>query len=1052
MKPLRITLSAFGPYASETVISFEAVQSGLFLIAGETGSGKTILFDALMFALFDDTSGTSRGNSSLRSDFAGPETETFVELTFELRSLLYTVRRSPRYSRPKRSGTGMTEQNPAVSLTLPDGRILSAKSEVDQKIRELIGLDKEQFRQVVMIAQGAFFDLIETSSKDRAAIYRKLFNTTPYRAMQDHLADLYRKAREQSRIHSSRLMLDLRRFPLPDWAGDLEEGREKLLDQDAIWPLEAFIPKLQDLVDSLEKEGRGADGRLAASRLRLKEAEASLVSLQKGNRLLDQLDRALEEEKKLLEGQPLYLEKAGRLESAQEAMRKVTLPFQNRGAARERLKAARASRQDADRALGEALAAQKEADSLLEEAAASQEILEALPARLASLKKEQEDTRLRAQLESSLKEEEERASALAAGLEKLAGQAQELEEARAKRTEALELLSDAQERLGQAENQVKEAGETVRQVEDLAAAAGRLLEEGSRLEGERALLEENLTSWQKLDGQAKEASELLFRERAGLLAQELEEGQACPVCGSVEHPQKAVRSPEAPTKEAVDQLMQEAEASRQALEEESRRLAVCRKGLDLESREAGQAAGRYLDDLSAVKAWDRDFMEVLASRLSVRLEEAILQEIHAKELAAGEAERLALRKQLLLQEEADLKKSQDLLGQREDLDRQKAARREAIALIRGQLTGLGPAAHDRDEQALDRELEEANLLHQTLKQALDLARTRDREASQALAAAKARQSSLDSQILTLEEELSAFEEALTCALAQASLASEDHYLAVLISEEERAELTEWIRIQGQAREANKAEIFRLRQECQGLVRGDEEDLEAAIGELAGQAVRDEEEAREGVTRYEIARKALEAIRGSLALAIQSADEEDSLKDLSDLASGQHREADQITFETYIQTWYFAQVIRQANQRLTQMTGGRYRLRRTQEARSRQARTGLDLSVEDLWNAKDRPVSSLSGGEKFQTVLSLALGLSDVVMAQAGGVEINSLFIDEGFGSLDDQSLEEAMGVLQDLAADNRMIGLISHLPLLKQAIDRKLLAKKGAGGSSIGWI
>ena len=205
------------------------------------------------------------------------------------------------------------------------------------------------------------------------------------------------------------------------------------------------------------------------------------------------------------------------------------------------------------------------------------------------------------------------------------------------------------------------------------------------------------------------------------------------------------------------------------------------------------------------------------------------------------------------------------------------------------------------------------------------------------------------------------------------------------------------------------------------------------------------------TSLAVSRRSVLAVKQSYKLATRARDQEEMLKDLSELASGQHREAEQISFETYVQTWYFAQVIGRANQRLTQMTGGRYYLRWSEEALDRRSRSGLDLAVEELWSAKRRPVSSLSGGEKFQTGLSLALGLSDVVMAHAGGVEIDSLFIDEGFGSLDEDSLQEAMGVLQGLAMDNRMIGVISHLALLRQVIDKQLMARKGENGSTIAW-
>ncbi len=289
------------------------------------------------------------------------------------------------------------------------------------------------------------------------------------------------------------------------------------------------------------------------------------------------------------------------------------------------------------------------------------------------------------------------------------------------------------------------------------------------------------------------------------------------------------------------------------------------------------------------------------------------------------------------------------------------------------------------------------------------------------------------------------------ALRQSDFESEADYLDKLLEEETREQLQKEVEAGKLAREGNRRDLVRLREQSEGLVRRDEQEEARKIERLEGMQAEGDEKVRGLETSLEMARGSCRAVSRSFTLTSQAYEEEKLLKELADLASGKSSQADQINFESYVQTCYFSQVIEQANHRLKQMTGGRYSLRRTEEAQSRQARTGLDLSVVDIWNAKVRSVNSLSGGEKFQTVLSLALGLSDVVMAQAGGVEINSLFIDEGFGSLDENSLQEAIKVLQNLAEDKRMIGVISHLALLGQAIDKRLVAQKGDSGSSISW-
>ena len=339
MKPVSVTVSAFGPYARETHVSFEDVSQGLFLISGETGSGKTMIFDAIMFALYDDTSGQSRGSHSLRSDFADPDTETYVDLVFTLRSQNYRIRRSPRYRRPKKSGEGMTEQAPSAELWLPDGRVLAAKSQVDQKIQELIGLDKEQFRQVVMIAQGAFFELVETSSRDRSAIYRKLFNTSPYRQLQDGIADRYKEAKDTSKASANRLLVDLSRLVFPDGEVALRTKRDAVVTSKNIWEVELLIPELDLMQTSLSKKLDLAREELEAGRAGLKQLQTALEQIRKDNEKLNLLAVALEVKKKLDREEADYLAKKARLEAADKAMTFVQLPFESREDSRKRLEA-----------------------------------------------------------------------------------------------------------------------------------------------------------------------------------------------------------------------------------------------------------------------------------------------------------------------------------------------------------------------------------------------------------------------------------------------------------------------------------------------------------------------------------------------------------------------------------------------------------------------------------------------------------------------------------------------------------------------------------------
>ncbi|HQB81531.1 MAG TPA: SMC family ATPase [Bacillota bacterium] len=1051
MKPVRMTLSAFGPYARETSISFEDVSQGIFLISGETGSGKTIIFDALMYALYDDTSGESRGNHSLRSDFAAPETETFVELVFSLHSQEYRIRRSPRYLRPKKSGRGETEQAPAVELSLPDGQVLTSKTQADQKIRELIGLDKDQFRQVVMIAQGAFFELIERSSNERAAIYRKLFDTLPYREMQEGLGSLYKEARDKSKLLTNRLFVDLARFDIPPGEEELKNRRDAIVAGEERWAVEKLMAGLDRLVSGLKERADQSEEELESGRSRLRKARESLAKLQSDNERIDQFEAALRTEKQLASEEKSYLEKVARLEQDRRASSMVLVPFGKREDAEARILSAGRQLSEAKINLDKAEAERSAAVLAIEAAKENSHRLESLPAEIGALEKEDKTLLKLQSLESTQKKIDEKIGRASSELDQLSGQHHDLLSAIRQDERELENLADVDRKLGQSEQQLDKISKAMARAMEIRAGLSQTLLDLEVLQGERQVLERLIPEWKADDARAREASAQLFLEQAGLLALELEEGKPCPVCGSTDHPQKAAVSLTAPSKEEVDRLAEKADKSRSLAEARSGDIRGLTERIDVALR---------LHKKEMESLLDRKIPSLPDPVKQAGLLEEELEHFYAKgrkELAVQEAghraekARAERRDHLKAKGKTDHQLLADLEQQKKESEQNLAQIREEAARLRGEAASLREGLLGLDRAAVREKLKECRASYERLKKKSDQALQSDRETMSALTAAQTQVSSLQSQLLVLEEEKAVLEKNLIKALEKAAIPSEEAYKRMLLNDRDRRMLQEEVEAGKAARLANESDLERLRKETAGLSRRDEQQESDLLERLETEQKQRENDLSSAKTRFEIACTSLQAIKQSFSRTAQAAEEESLLKDLSDLASGQYREADQISFETYVQTWYFARVIRHANMRLSQMTGGRYILRRTEEAKDRRSRTGLDLSVEDLWNAKIRSTSSLSGGEKFQVVLSLALGLSDVVMAHAGGVEIDSLFIDEGFGSLDENSLQEAMGVLQGLAEDNRMIGLISHLSLLHQAVDRRLVAKKGENGSSIAW-
>ncbi|NLB27452.1 MAG: hypothetical protein GX819_00685 [Clostridiaceae bacterium] len=830
----------------------------------------------------------------------------------------------------------------------------------------------------------------------------------------------------------------------------MESRRDTIVTAKNSWDVEALIPGLALLVTALEERSAQAEKELESGRAKVKQAQTLLEKIRSDNQRFDQFEMALLDKEELDAGEETYLEQVSRLNAAERASRLVSIPYGKREDARKRLESVCQELSQAETKLEEAEENRKSALLIIQAAEKNRDQLESLPARITALKQEVDKLLKLEKLESALQTADEEIGEASSELDQLAKRQNALEAVIKRDAEEYKKLADVDRKLGHCEKRVDETRREINKAREIRSGLARMVSDLAALQNERQELEGLMSAWEEDDAKAKEAAAKLYLESAGILARDLEEGQACPVCGSEHHPAKAALSAGAPSKEEVELLSKQAEKSRPRTEEKSGDIRGMAERIKERARQLEAEAGFLLGTgLTASSLEDQ------ADQLEQSL--SLFGETKAAELLAREEElkieeaRRDRRGQLEEKKKADEGSLEKLILEKEQKDLLIAKKREEAAGMRGEAASLHEGRTGMDQRAVADKLREYRALHGQLKAESDRAQEGDRETLASLAAAKTHLSSLESQEARLEAEVSALENDLVNALEEASFQSEEEYRKMLLSEADRLLLQKELEAGKAARDANKRDLDRLRAETAGLVRRDEKEESDLLAKLEAEQKQRELDLTSVKTKLEIAQGSVRSIQESFTLMKEASQEEEILKDLSDLASGQHREADQISFETYVQTWYFARVIRHANQRLTQMTGGRYILRRSEEARDRRARTGLDLSVEDLWNARTRPVSSLSGGEKFQVVLSLALGLSDVVMAHAGGVEIDSLFIDEGFGSLDENSLQEAMGLLQGLAEDNRMIGVISHLSMLRQAIDQKLVAKKGENGSSIAW-
>ncbi len=930
MRPLRLTLSAFGPYAAETTLDLEKLgKGGLYLITGDTGAGKTTLFDAITYALYDHSSSGIREGSMLRCKYADDKTPTFVELEFEVHGVRYTVRRNPEYQRPKARGEGMTTEKADATLTYPDDRppVTKAK-DVTAAVQEIIGLDYNQFSQIVLIAQGQFTKLLNASTEERSRIFRKLFRTQRYAQLQDRLQA------EASALNQQRTAQNAK---LDSLLGGLQFSPEDP-DAEALRALCAqTVPEtVLALLDTLTARQAAA---LEEAGTALQATEAQLNTVQQ------QLGAAAQ---------------AQRL-AQQLAARQAEL-----AAARPALDAART---EADRHAGDAA----QLDALTAQVTQAQSALAAYDA-LDTLCRQQTEARDAARL-------------AAAQAHKRRTQLDSLNAALTAAETELAALADADTRLLALQNrsaQLAQRGEALAKLEQRLADCQRQAKAAHKAQ-------ENYRAAAAAQDEARTRQNTLERAfldaQAGLLAESLVEGAPCPVCGSTHHPARALLPHTAPTQAQV-------EAARQVAAE-----------ADRQAQNASAAAQSALAAANEAKtSLRRDAETLLPERFTtpegtVPLTFALMTNVLAEETAALQTAQADCKAQCR-QADADCRRKAQLEADRQAKTRQRPALEQAAAEADRSAAAQNASADALEGQIAERRaalpyprradaqaaLDKLEADRRTLRTGMDTAQRKLKQAEQTVAAAEAAVEALTAQQTAAQKELP----------------------------------------------ARSAEELTAQQTALTAAR---ETLRSREKQLSAQLLPN----RKTAAQYRAAAEARQALESRWQW----------VSALAATAGGTLTSKQKIKLEAYIQMNYLDRILRYANTRLMQMTAGQYELERI-GAENQRSQSGLDLGVIDHYNGTRRSVKTLSGGESFKASLALALGLSDEVQSSAGGIRLDTLFLDEGFGSLDEESLELAIRVLSGLTEGDRLVGIISHVGALKDRIDRQVVVHKArTGGSTV---
>lgn len=956
MRPILLTMSAFGPYADEITLDFNKLgEDGLYLICGDTGAGKTTIFDAITYALYGEASGEVRKSEMFRSKYATPKTLTYVKLIFTCKGKKYEVNRTPRYERPKERGEGVTKQAESAELICPDGTIVTKTTEVTKKMVEILGVDRQQFTKIAMIAQGDFLKLLLATTEERMKIFRQIFNTRKYEILQQQINTDFRKL----------------------W-GECEDLRKSISQyvEGIVCPV--HNPNYEKVV--MAKEGKLMPQDLhALLELMKQEDEENKQQLQ------EQMD-SLEE---LIQVQVTLLKDIKSAMALEDAIRKMT----------EKLE---------DNKKQVALA------KLEEEKAREQEpLIEDLMKKISVAVEKMPLYEKIESIQEEIKEKQRKYKEICDRLEQSKLQEEKITHEIKRDRESVEGLLDKELQLKQQEMELQK-------LEDKQKGFAELSKEIKEVADVEHSYEIALLQYRKAQQEVEEYREIYHRieklfmdGQAGILSATLEEGKACPVCGSITHPNPAVVLQEAPTKEQWE-----------------------------EAKDTLGKKDKDYQDIFATVSGLKGQVEVRNQQLEKNAREILNDDIifDKPKHKDSEDDDNADTKEAIIPSKDDLQK-REVEGVVSAKDVLKKRVQEAIKEL-----SLQNAELKNKQNMLQKEVEELQKIkaglpdkEQQLQKTQDMTQVSGVEKSGLEATLKSLCGQLEDMKADLEYDN---KEMLLKTIDQYSQTKEQ--LQSVIKETAlnyRNKMVEKSMLEGQL------STLEQQRRVQPTLNLQQEEEKLAAQKREKQFLQEQKE--QIVSRLEKNTSVYESMKEKQKVLEKKQAEYGWMKALNDTANGRQNEKGKVMLETYVQMAYFERILDYANVRLEVMSGGQYTLIRKKEAENNKSQSGLDLDVIDHYNGSVRPVKTLSGGEAFKASLCLALGMADEIQGSAGGVSLDTMFVDEGFGSLDEESLSQALKVLSSLSNQGkRLVGIISHVDELKLRIPKQIRVTKSKTGFS----
>lgn len=1034
MKPKKLIISAFGPYANEVEIDFSQLGGkGLFLITGSTGAGKTTIFDAICFALYGRASGSNRTGEMMRSQFAPSDVRTFVRLTFIHKNREYTIERNPEYLRPKKRGTGTTTQPADASLILPlSDKIITGMNEVSDYVKSILGLDCNQFKQIAMIAQGDFLKLLLAGSDERGDIFRKIFNTSIYQSFQDRLKQMTKQKNEDRNKTLVKLSEGVNSI-IPD---DKFDDEWRMLKENYEYKSSEIIKFLSGLTNVQQDKL----GQLKQEKSKLQEQylqiNKNLELAENNNRRIDDYNKAKKELNSLAAMRNDKIIQAERTEFAKLLQKKLVPEFNeyDKMKAEHELTKSEIKRKKED--IEKCQQQHKDAQQAVAQARLQEPKKEACKERAVKLSQQQESYD---KLDALNGEITSFTSDVNKSKENLKALNKVKEDYTVKFRRAAEYIEANANAPAQLEQAKAELSENKKRKEDIQRLNKFVVDKNENRKRWRSLCQklENQNNLCTTTAKNYESAESKFyMAQAGMLAMKLEEGKRCPVCGSIVHPFPAQQEPDVLTKTELDKLKGELEKYRT----ERTNLSSNIEALNSEVNVINGNINDYCLQLN-IEAIDLPDLSKM------------LEQCNNKELKLNnEIKEFENTIVLLDKAKEQQKKAEDMLNsvtiqlQSAEIEKNRLEvsldeKSKQYVQLKSQLKYSSKAELLAKVKALKNEADK-------IEQEIEISKTAFEDVVKRLSVLEGENFQLIEKREQIHRKALEQAERIQLIMNELGLTGREDYEQRKMTETEIAQNEKALEKYNKnlARAERATEIYE--KELKDIEYADIDELKSSCEAVNICCKKSEEKYISYHAAFENNKSNAERIQQAYKQLEKQTEICVMIKNLSDTANGSLAGKEKIAFEQYIQGAYFQQIIAQANVRLSRMSTQRYELvHKTQSTNGRKA--GLELDVLDHYTNSIRSVKSLSGGESFKAALSMALGLSDVIQQQAGGIQIDAMFIDEGFGSLDDDSLNTAIAVLNQLTDGNRLVGIISHVSELKSSIDNKILVKSSPSGSSV---